>query len=206
MYKTILKILLWTGISNFLISYLFGGPILALKGLYAGYVWQTGESDPGWIFGGVSLSKFIAAIYFYTHNQSQTDEFAAIFQNFVFAPGVIYLALVAIVIFKLRGREDINYRIALALTTIFLITPVSHSYTLVACSFVAIFSLRALLDATEQVSQWRAAMLLFTACLSLLPIPSEYYLTFIPAFWVLHMGLLLLLDTFFKQYVKLYRR
>jgi hypothetical protein len=188
--------------TNFLFSFLFGGPFAALKGLYAGYIWQTGESDPGWVFGGVSLSKFIASIYFHTHTQNQTNEFASSFQNYVFIPGLLYLVIVAIIVFSMKENDKANYRIALSLTTIFLIVPVSHSYTLVVCSFVAAFSLRSFFEAHGSAIKWKSAILLITASLSLLPIPNEHYLTLIPAFWLVHLGALLILNILSHKTIK----
>lgn len=204
--RFILEVALFALSSNILLSFLFDGPRSALKGLYLGYLYQTGDSDPGWIFNGVSLSKFFAAIYFYTHTQEETNKFALNYQNYVFVPGILYLFAIFLMLLRSKGDESFYYRISLSLTTIFLITPVSHSYSLVACSFIAVFSYQSFYQSRNQLLKWKSALLLFFACLSLMPIPSEYYLTLIPGMWLLHLLMLIALElsaTKFSAYRRL---
>ena len=192
--RYILEVALFSIFVNFFTSFLFGGPSSTLKGLYAGYLWQTGDSDPGWIFGGVSLSKFFAATYSYTHTQVETINFAMSYQDYVFVPGALYLLIIFVILLRTKGDESFYYRIGLCLTTLFLITPVAHSYTLVACSFIAVFSYHSFAGSSNQLLKWKSALLLFCACFSLMPIPSEYYLTLIPGIWLVQLLMLITLE------------
>ena len=194
--RKIFLIAAFTAFSNLLFSFFFGGPIVAAKGLYIAYLWQTGESDTGWIFGGVSLSKFFASTYFYTHTPAETELFAKSYQDFVFAPGVAYLLLIIFVIIRTGGQGSQAYRAGISLSTIFLVIPVSHSYTLVACSFIALFSICSYLQSKDPSMQWKSLALLTVASISLLPIPSFFYLTLIPGLWILNLIFILLFEIF----------
>ena len=77
--------------TNLILSFIYGGPIKVTQGLAQAYLFQTGSSDPGWIFGGVSLSKLFASVYFYNHSFAESMSFAEIYQDYVFLPGIVYL-------------------------------------------------------------------------------------------------------------------
>lgn len=185
--KVIYRVILLLAVTNVLLSFFYGGPLKVFKGLMTAYIWQTGESDPGWIFGGVSLSKFFTSLYFYTHTPNEVEQFAMQVQNFVFLPGIIYLILL-LILFKLQGaRMHSHYRVALSISTVFLVTPVSLSYTLVACSLIVAFGLSALSFRRIQGSRYSEYALILVSTISLLPIPSMYYQTFIPGLWLVHI-------------------
>jgi hypothetical protein len=187
--------------TNLVLSLFYGGPIKVLEGLFRAYLWQTGESDTGWIFGGVSLSKFIAAIYFYSHSPAETAVFAEKYQDYVFLPGLTYLFLICFVIWRAKLDTDSGYRIGLSLTTVFLVIPVSHAYTLVICSAIIVFGIKSLFEDKEDLNKVRVFALLITASLSLMPIPSPFYLTLIGGLWLCHLIFILVINylSYFKN-------
>lgn len=173
--------------TNFVLSFFYGGPLNVIRGLIQGYLFQTGESDPGWIYGGVSLSKFFASLYFYGHTFTESMAFATDFQNYVFVPGVLYILFITSLI--IRQPFSKNYKIVISLSTVFLVTPVSGAYTLTVTSFMAAL----IFNDLSQFSSFRMAtklryfaltMVIFT---SMLPIPTKYYLTIIPGLWIIHL-------------------
>jgi hypothetical protein len=177
-----------------ILSFLYGGPIKVIQGLAQAYLFQTGSSDPGWIFGGVSLSKLFASLYFYNHSFAESMRFAEIYQDFVFLPGIVYL--LAMYGLAMRKKFEKNYKITLILSTVFLVTPVSGAYTLVVTSFMVAILYKDLqkYESFNVQTKIRYLILVLTIFASMLPIPSKYYLTIVPSFWVLNLLLLSLLN------------
>jgi hypothetical protein len=180
--------------SNLILSFFYGGPLQVISGLSQAYLWQTGDSDAGWIFGGVSLSKFFAIIYYYSHSPAERAVFAEQYQDYVFLPGLLYLLLICFTIWRNKLLPDSSYRIGISLTTVFLVTPVAHAYTLVICSAITVFGLKSLYENKERLSKVKIYALLITASLSLMPIPSYFYLTLIGGFWICHLIFVLITD------------
>jgi hypothetical protein len=190
--------------TNLILSFLYGGPIKVIQGLAQAYLFQTGSSDPGWIFGGVSLSKLFASVYFYNHSFAESMRFAEIYQEYVFLPGLVYL--LAIYGLVMRKKFEKNYKITLILSTVFLVTPVSGAYTLVVTSFMVAILFKDLqkYESFNVQTKIRYLILVLTIFASMLPIPSKYYLTIVPSFWVLNLLLLAVLNFFDR--LKLQRR
>ena len=200
--KTLVFLKSFTGIflsANLFLSFFYGGPIKVVKGLAQGYLFQTGNTDPGWIFGGVSFSKFIASVYFYNHSFSESTDFATVYQRYVFLPGLLYF--IAIFFLVINQEFKSNYKIAVILTTIFLVTPVSGAYTLVTTSFMLAVVFRDLVDYHNfnWKTKARYLVLIFCIFLSMLPIPSKYYLTIIPGIWLVHLFFLVFFGFFYRS-------
>ena len=184
--------------ANFILSFLYGGPLRVIRGLIQGYLFQTGESDPGWIFGGVSLSKFLASLFFYNHTFSETMNFAESYQSYVFIPGVLYILFIFALV--LRQQFSKNYKISIILSTVFLVTPVSGAYTLIVTSFMIaiIFGDLHQFYSFNLRTKIRYLTLVLVIFMSMMPIPSKYYLTVIPGLWVFHFLVLVILAVYDK--------
>ena len=174
-------------LGNLTLSFLYGGPIKVIRGLLNAYVFQTGAQEPGWIFGGISFSKFFAAIYYYSHSYEESIKFATEYQKFVFIPGIFYF----IVIYFLIIKRDLpkTYKITIVLTTTFMVTPVSGVYTLCVCSFMIALIYFGLtnLGKNEKLLKYRYLIIVFSIGTSMVPIPSEYYQTVVSGIWVIHL-------------------
>jgi len=190
--KKILFVLLST---NFLASFIVAGsPIVAINGLLRSYLTQAGDGNPGWIFGGVSLSKLIASLYWYSHSYEQSIAFSVKYSKYLLIPGLFF---VGYLVLKFLRTEFITKNLLVAaLSTSFLIIPVAGSYTLVVCGLCIAIMLG---DSTEKVISNSRILLILVCTLSLLPLPTNYYLTVIPLFWVLTALVILLLGTFKKK-------
>ena len=184
--------------TNFILSFIYGGPLRVVRGLIEAYLFQTGESDPGWIFGGVSLSKFIASLFFYNHTFSESMAFATVYQNYVFVPGVLYILFIFALV--LRQQFSKNYKIAIILSTVFLVTPVSGAYTLIVTPFMIaiIFGDLHQFYSFNLRTKVRYLTLVLVIFMSMMPIPSKYYLTVIPGLWVFHFLVLVILAVYDK--------
>lgn len=174
-------------LANFLLSFFYGGPLKVIRGLIHAYLFQTGESDPGWIFGGVSLSKFFASLFFYNHTFTESMAFATDYQKYVFVPGILYILFITSLI--IRQPFSKNYKIVIILSTVFLVTPVSGAYTLTVTSFMAalIFNDLSQFSSFKMATKLRYFALTMVIFTSMLPIPTKYYLTIIPGLWIIHL-------------------
>jgi hypothetical protein len=191
------KILFTLFTSNFIASFIVAGsPLFAIKGLMNAYFTQAGDGNPGWIFGGVSLSKFFASLYWYSHTYEQSMEFAVNYRSILMIPGLIF---VAYLVFRFAKTERITANLLVAaLSTSFLIIPVAGTYTLVVCALCIGILLRECSVKNEMRSVIPQIMLIVVCGLSMLPWPTHYYLTLIPFFWIT-LPILLALLGFFKK-------
>ena len=177
------KILLTLFTSNFIASFIVAGsPLFALKGLMNAYFTQAGDGNPGWIFGGVSLSKFFASLYWYSHTYEQSMEFAVDYRRILMIPGLIFLAYLVI---RFAKTEIITANLLVAaLSTSFLIIPVAGTYTLVVCALCIGILLKDC-SAKNEIKSVVPQIILIVVCgVSMLPWPTHYYLTLIPFFWI----------------------
>lgn len=174
-------------LGNLMLSFFYGGPIKVVQGLLNAYIFQTGAQEPGWIFGGVSFSKFFAALYYYSHTYEESIKFATEYQKFVFIPGIFYLILIYFLIIKKELPK--TYKITIILTTVFMITPVSGVYTLCVCSFIIALIYFGLteLNKKEKLLKYRYLIIMFSTVISMVPVPSEYYQTVVSGIWATHL-------------------
>jgi len=177
------NLVLLLSLTNLVVSFFYGGPKIVLTGLFKAYVWQTGDSNVSWIFEGVSFSKLGITSFLKLTSMDSALKFALDYQNFVFVPGFVYI-LILILTFRIL-KLNISTKIALSLTTSFLVVPVSMGYTLTINSLVIAF-LMAQDNSQSKTDSILRKSILFSAFFSMLPLPTSNYLYLISLVWFIH--------------------
>lgn len=194
--KTFFVIICSCVILNLISLVIFFRPILgSIKGIINSYNLQLGSQGSDWLYSGVSINKFILAIHYYLNGSLSDNAFLAKMSKYSLLIGIAYILIT--VFFNTFIFRSNSTRLAMSLSVISFVVPVSMAYTLTWTFFAILlilsdtFENKFSFSNREQVSRM---MLLAGISMLSLPWPTMYYLTLIPGIWIATLTSILLFN------------
>lgn len=174
-------------LTNFLLTFFFGGFSRVFKSLIISLQYQSGKPDVAWLYSGVSFSALITRTSLMLQGLTNSLKFLQVYVHFAFVVGLLWVVFVLFMVRKFRHMPDIQWIFLLSLFQY--ATPVSMMYTPLWASVASILLFRFCSNlGNEELQKHKFSLIMLAVGFSvhILPIPSiRFYQVLIPGVWLL---------------------